>query len=83
MRVGDIKIFGKNEKESEALIETIRIFREDKRMEFGFEKCYMLIIKNKGKGKSLKKSLRIIGEKKKRKLQISGIIRSRYHQTNG
>ena len=42
----DIKIFAKNEKEQEILIETIRRYSYDIRMRFGNEKCAMLIIKS-------------------------------------
>ena len=45
--MNDIKIFAKNEKELEPLIKTIRIFSQDIRMEFGIEKCTILIIKKK------------------------------------
>ena len=44
--MGDIKIIAKNEKELEALIQTIRIYNQNIRMEFGIEKCAMLIIKS-------------------------------------
>ena len=41
-------IFLKNEKESESLVQTIRIFIQDIGMEFRIEKCTRLIMK-KGK----------------------------------
>ena len=44
----DIKIFAKNEKELETQIPTIRIYSQDKWIEFGMEKCSMLIM---GSGK--------------------------------
>ena len=40
----DIKLFAKNEKELE--IQAVRIYSEDIEMEFGIEKCAMLIIKS-------------------------------------
>ena len=40
-----IKIFVKNEKEPESLIQAIRIYSQDKGMEFGFEKFTMLMKK--------------------------------------
>ena len=42
----DIKIFAKNEKELETLIHTVRIFIRDIGMEFGIEKCAMLVMKS-------------------------------------
>ena len=49
----EIKIFVKNIKkqEQEILIETIRIFIQDKGMEFGIEKCAMIVMKKEGYGK--------------------------------
>ena len=45
MYMDDIKIFAKNEKELETLVQTIRIYSQDIGMEFGIEKCAMLVIK--------------------------------------
>ena len=41
----DLKLFGKNEKEIETLMNTVRIFSNDIRMEFGISKCGVLMIK--------------------------------------
>ena len=41
----DIKLFAKNEKELETLIQTVRIYSPDIKMEFGIEKCTMLVFK--------------------------------------
>ena len=41
----DIKLFAKNEKELETLIHTVRIYSQDIGMEFGIEKCAMLVMK--------------------------------------
>ena len=38
----DTKLFAKNEKVLESLIQTIRIYSQDVGMEFGKEKCAML-----------------------------------------
>ena len=38
----DIKVFAKNEKELETLIQTIRIYSQEIGMEFGIQKCAML-----------------------------------------
>ena len=46
MYMDDIKLFAKNEKELETQIHTVRIYSQDIGMEFGIEKCAMLIIKN-------------------------------------
>ena len=42
----DIKLFAKNEKELETLIHAVRIYSQDIRMEFGIEKCTMLVMKS-------------------------------------
>ena len=46
MYMDDIKLFAKNEKELETLIHAVRIYSQDIRMEFGIEKCAMLILKS-------------------------------------
>ena len=46
MYMDDIKIFAKKQKELETLIQTIRIYTQDIGMEFGIEKCAMLVMKN-------------------------------------
>ena len=46
MYMDDIRLFAKNEKELETLIHTIRIYSQDIGMEFGIEKCVMLIMKS-------------------------------------
>ena len=69
MYLDDIKIFAKNKKELETLIQTIRMYTQDIGMEFGTEKCTMLIIK-KEKRETMEgielpdqESIRTIGEK--------------------
>ena len=51
MYMDDIKLFAKNEIELETLIHTVKIYNQDIGMEFGIEKCTMLVMKN---GKHLK-----------------------------
>ena len=46
MYMDDIKLFAKNEKELETLIHAIRIYSLDIGMEFGIEKCTMLVMKS-------------------------------------
>ena len=46
MYMDDIKLFAKNEKELETLIYTVRISSQDIGIEFGIEKCAMLVIKS-------------------------------------
>ena len=41
----DIKLFAKNENELETLIQAVRMYSQDIGMEFGIEKCAMLIMK--------------------------------------
>ena len=44
--MNDIKLFSKNEKELETLIHAVRIYSQDIGMEFGIEKCAILVMKN-------------------------------------
>ena len=46
MYMNDVKLFAKNEKELETLIHTVRIYSQDIGMEFGIEKCAMLVMKS-------------------------------------
>ena len=46
MYMDEIKLFAKNEKELETLIHTVRIYSWDIGMEFGLEKCVMLVMKS-------------------------------------
>ena len=46
MYMDDIKLFAKNEKEPETLIHAVRIYSQDIGMEFGIEKCAMLVMKS-------------------------------------
>ena len=47
MNMDDIKLLVKNEKELETLIQAMRIYSDDIRMEFGIKKCAMLIMKSR------------------------------------
>ena len=46
MYMDDIKLFSKNEKELETLIQVVIIYRDDIGMEFGIEKRDMLIMRS-------------------------------------
>ena len=46
MYMDDIKLFAKKEKELETLIHAVRIYSQDIGMEFGIEKCAMLVMKS-------------------------------------
>ena len=46
MYMDDIKQFAKNKKELETPIHAVRIYSQDIRMEFGIEKCAMLVTKS-------------------------------------
>ena len=46
MYMDDIKLFAKNEKELETRIHTVRIYSQDIGMEFGIEKCALLVMKS-------------------------------------
>ena len=47
----DLKLYSRNEKELDSLVQAIRIFSKDIGMEFSIEKCAMLMIE---KGKIVK-----------------------------
>ena len=49
--MNDLKLYSQNEKGLDSLVQTIRVFSEDVGMEFGIEKCAMLVMK---KGKIMK-----------------------------
>ena len=42
MYMDDIKLFVKNEKELEILIQAVRIYNQDRGVDFGVEKCAVL-----------------------------------------
>ena len=44
----DLKLYSRNEKGLDSLVQTVRVFSEDIGMEFGIEKCAMLVME-KGK----------------------------------
>ena len=46
MNLDDIKLFAKNEKELETLIHAVRIYCQGIGMEFGIEKCALLVMKS-------------------------------------
>lgn len=41
----DLKLFGKSKKDLESLMNTVRIYSNDMRMEFGIEKCAVVMLK--------------------------------------
>ena len=45
MYMDDIKLYAKNEKGQVNLIQTVRIYNQNIVMEFGLEKCVMLVMK--------------------------------------
>ena len=46
MYMDNIKLFAKDEKELETLIQAVRIYSQDIGMEFGIEKSAKLVMKN-------------------------------------
>ena len=42
--LGNLKLYSRNEKELDSLVQTIHVFGVDIRMEFGIERCAMLVI---------------------------------------
>ena len=69
MYIDDIRLFTKNENELETLIQALRIHGQDIWMEFGIEKCAMLIIrsrkwyKKEGMEQPNQEKIRMFGEK--------------------
>ena len=47
MYMDDIKLFAKRKNGLETLIQTVRIYGEDIGMEFGIEKCAMLLMRSR------------------------------------
>ena len=47
----DFKLYSRGEKRLDSLLQTVRVFSEDIRMDFGIEKCAMLVME---KGKIVK-----------------------------
>ena len=41
----DLKLYGKNKRELESLVQTVRIFTDDIRMRFGIQKCATIVMK--------------------------------------
>ena len=41
----DLKLYSRSEKGLDSLVQTVRVFREDIGIEFGIEKCAMLVMK--------------------------------------
>ena len=87
MYMDDIKLFGKNKKELETLIKTVRIYSQDIGMEFGIEKCTMLVM-NSGKqhmvkGVELPNQVVIRTLKEKETYKYLRDIGSWHHQTTG
>ena len=69
----DIKLFGKYEKESETLIQAVWLYSLDIRMEFGIEKCAILITESRkpqmmeGIEQPNQNKIRTLGEKETHK----------------
>ena len=53
----DLKLYSRNEKELDSLVHAIRIFSKDVGMEFGIEKCAMLVIEKRKIVKSVRVEL--------------------------
>ena len=62
MYVDDIKLLTKNEKELKTLIQTITIYSQDLGMEFGIEKCAMLIMRS-GK-REITEGIKLLNQKR-------------------
>ena len=85
MYMDDIKIFAKNQRELETLIQTIRKYTQDIGMKFGIEKCAMLVMK-KGKKRNTVRNRTTSPRKnkntwRKRELQVPRHTKSGHDQT--
>ena len=66
----DLKLYSRNEKGLDSLVQTVRVFSEDIGMEFGIEKCAMLVME---KGKIVKSvGMELPGGKVIKSLQEGG-----------
>ena len=52
LHMDDLKLYRKNEKELDSLIQTVRVFNQDIRMEFGIDKCATIVLKRRNLVKS-------------------------------
>ena len=80
----DIKLIDRNEKELESLIQAMRMYSQDIGMEFGIEKCTMLIIIS-GK-RQMTEEIELPNHEKMRKLEEEVTYKclgSGQHQTSG
>ena len=79
----DIKIFAKNKKEQEILVETIKIYSQDIGMDFGIEKHAMHMMKS-GVRETMERIKLPHQESIRRegKSQVLGNIKSGHHQTD-
>ena len=74
MYMDDIKLFVENEKELETLVQAVRIYNQGIGIEFGIERCAMLIIRRGKRDMTARieppdqEKIRMFG--KKRNLQI-------------
>ena len=80
-------MFAENERELETQIQTVKIYTQDVGMEFGIEKCAMIVMKsgkrkNDGRNRTTKSRKNLIIWRKGN-LQILGNIGSGHHQTSG
>ena len=84
MYMDDIKLFAKNEKELEILIQAATIYSENIGMEFGIEKCTMLVMKMRNNRRNrTTKSRNNQNTRRKENLQILRNIGSGHHHTSG
>ena len=72
MYIDAIKLFVKNEKNLEILINTVRIYSQDIGMEFSIEKCTMLVMKSDKRHRNDEIELPNQDNSRKRNLQILG-----------
>ena len=86
MFMEDTRLFAKNKKDLETLIQVIKIYSQDIGMEFGIDKCAMFIMKigerEIREERELLKSRKKQNDMRKGKLLVFWMIGNRNHQTN-
>ena len=91
--MNDLKLYSRSEKELNSLVQTIRIFSKDIGMEFGIEKCAVLVIEKgkivkSGKYLGILEDDRFLGEEMKLKVskeyfrRLKNVLKSKLNGGN-
>ena len=69
MFIDDLKLYGKKERQLDTLVNSVRIFSEDRQMQFGIIKCAILIMK---RGKYVhSEGIKLPDDKKVKEVEIN------------